>query len=89
MDDLIKQQDEQRTARAFIGFLSTAFGVDQSTAGQDGYIYNQPTGYQSIGPTGVAMEGLPISTTQGGAVVLSPGLLLLAAGLAAGYFLTR
>lgn len=89
MNDLIQQQDEQRTARAFVSFLSTAFGVEQSTAGQDGNIYNAPRQYQSIGPNGVGVEGYPVSTTQSGAVVLSPGLLLLAAGLAAGYFLTR
>lgn len=89
MNDLIQQQDEQRTARAFVSFLSTAFGVEQSTAGQDGTPYNLPRQYQSIGPTGVAVEGFPVSTTQAGGVILSPGLLLVAAGLAAGYFLTR
>lgn len=85
-----QQQDEQRTARAFISFLGTALGVnDQSTAGQDGYPYNQPRQYQSIGPTGTGVEGYPVSTAQNGALIIGPSVLWLAAAAAAVYFLTR
>lgn len=85
-----QQQDEQRTARAFISFLGTAFGVnDQSTAGQDADPYNLPRQYQSIGPYGHSVEGYPVSTTQTGALLLSPSLLWLGAAAAAAYLLTR
>lgn len=84
-----QEQDEQRTARAFISFLGTAFGVDQSTAGQDGDPYNLPRQYQSIGPNGYSVEGYPVSTTQTGALLVSPSLLWLAAAAAGVYLLTR
>lgn len=84
-----QQQDEQRTARAFISFLGTAFGVDQSTAGQDGDPYNLPRQYQSIGPTGYSVEGYPVSTSQNGALIVSPSLLWLGAAAAAVYFLSK
>ena len=84
-----QQQDEQRTARAFISFLSTAFGADQSTAGQDGDPHNLPRQYQTVGPYGTSIEGAPISTNQAGALVVSSSLLWLAAAAAGVYLLTR
>jgi hypothetical protein len=62
--DLIAQQDEMRTKRAFISFLSTALGADQMYAGQDASAVNPPYRYQVIGPTGVGIEGAPVSTAQ-------------------------
>ncbi|MES2482973.1 MAG: hypothetical protein V4609_13320 [Pseudomonadota bacterium] len=86
--DLVYQQDSQRTARAFIAFLGTAFGVDQAMPGADGYAVNYPNGYQSIGPTGVGVEGKPISTAQGAFAGLPSGVVLL--GLAVvGYLLVK
>lgn len=85
-----QQQDEMRTARAFISFLGTAFGVsDQSTAGQDATPYNLPRQYQTVGPYGTSIEGAPISTNQAGALVVSSSLLWLAAAAAGVYLLTR
>ena len=64
-DDLIQAQDEQRTKRAFISFLSTALGTDQTLAGEDGMAVNQPRQYQTIGSGGaVGIEGAPRSNVQ-------------------------
>jgi hypothetical protein len=77
---VIAQQDSLRTQRAFVSFLSSAFGLDQTYAGQDGYATNYPRGYQVLGPNGaVGVEGAPISNTQTRAIVLSPGMLILGA----------
>lgn len=88
--DLIAEQDKQRTQRSFISFLSGAFGVnDQTYAGQDGYAYNQPGQYQTIGVNGsVGIEGQPYSTAQAGAVVMSP-LVLIALAVGAYLVLKR
>lgn len=86
---IISQQDELRTKRAFVSFLSSAFGLDQTYAGQDGYATNYPRQYQSIGLNGaVGVEGAPISNSQTRAIVFSPGVLILAA-LAVGVFVLR
>lgn len=80
MDDLIQQQDQQRTARAFISFLSTAFGVDQSLASTDAYAVNNPRQYQTIGPGGlVGIEGTSTSNGQTVALMASPLVLLVLA----------
>lgn len=77
---LVAQQDDLRTQRAFVSFLSTAFGLDQTYAGQDGYAANYPRQYQSIGIGGaVGVEGAPISNLQTRAIILSPGMLILGA----------
>lgn len=76
--DLIAEQDALRTKRAFISFLSTAFGVDQSMPGQDGYAANYPRQYQVVGQNGaVGVEGAPISNLQVGTLLRSPVVLLL------------
>lgn len=85
------QQDALRPVRQFIGALSGAVsGYDQANAYDDWASYNQPYGYQSIGPYGVSQEGtpyaLPISTTRGGGVVISPNLILIGLGVAIAYF---
>lgn len=84
--DAIQANDENRTARAFISFLATAIGNDQSLPGQDGYAVNPPRQYQTMGPGGlVGIEGTSSSNAQGGRTVAlsaSPLLLLLVAGAA-------
>lgn len=85
MADIVQQQDSQRTARAFISFLATATGADQSYADADGYAVNYPRQYTVIGGNGLGVEGTSTRAAAGG-VVLSPTLLLLAAGAALVYF---
>ena len=86
---LAQANDEQRTVRAFIGFLSGAFGSDQSLPSTDGYAVNQPRQYQSIGPGGlVGVEGTSQSNAQGAAATASP-LLLLALAAAAYLLLVK
>ena len=76
-DELISVQDEQRTKRAFISFLSTALGNDQTLTSQDAYAVNYPRQYQTIGPNGTdGVEGQPRSNVQRAATV-TPGVLLL------------
>lgn len=84
MDPIVQAQDEQRTARSFISFLSTAMGVDQTYASQDGYAVNMPRQYQSIGPNGlVGVEGTSRSSGQMQSLISSPVVLLaLAAAVA-------
>lgn len=88
--DLIRQQDELRTKRSFVSFLAASMGLgDQAYAGQDGYAVNPPRRYQTIGINGtVGVEGAPISSAQPAAVLLSPGVLLLAA-VAIGYLVLK
>lgn len=82
--DLIARQDALRPLRMFVGGLSGAMaGYDQAVAGQDGWSWN-PTGqYQSIGPYGVAVEGRPIATMNGGGLFISPMVVMLGIGAAA------
>ena len=73
-EQLIAEQDKQRTARSFISFLGGALGVqDQSYAEQDFYAANRPGQYTTISPYGQSVEGLPISNQQ---TVLGLGLSL-------------
>lgn len=83
-EQLIAEQDKQRTARSFISFLGGALGVqDQSWAGEDAYAVNRPGQFTTISPYGQSVEGLPISNQQN---VLGLGLslpmLLLLGGIA-------
>jgi hypothetical protein len=77
--------DQNRTARAFVSFINSALGNDQTYAGQDGYAVNQPRQYQSIGPGGlVGIEGTSSSNGQRSvSVTATPFVFLL---LAAGAF---
>ena len=86
---LIAQQDDQRTKRAFIGFLSSALGMDQSYSGQDSQAVNVPRQYQTIGLNGaVGVEGAAVSSAQRQAVMLSPTVLILGA-LVVGYLVLK
>ena len=76
--------DEERTKRMFVGFLSSALGVDNLYASTDNQVGN-PTGqYIIANPDGTAsVQGQPVSNRQSVAATgLSPGMmLLLVAGL--------
>ncbi len=86
-DDLISAQDEQRTKRAFISFLTTALGSDQTLASQDAYAVNLPRQYQTIGLNGAdGVEGAPRSSIQQAASV-TPVMLIL--GLVALFLVLR
>lgn len=81
------QQDALRPLRQFVGALTGAVsGYDQATVYSDWYSYNMPTGYQAVGPYSVSAEGqpyaLPITATRNGSLVISPTLMLFAAGVA-------
>lgn len=72
--------EDMRTRRAFVDFLGTALGVEQTYAGTDNGI-NSPTGqYRVIGSTGVAVEGVPRSSAQPiaqiGGVRITPGMVV-------------
>lgn len=82
------QQDWLRTARGFVNTLSGIVN-DQSWDRMDASPTNAPYQYQTMGPTGTAIEGAPISTTPGGGLVVSNGVLMLALGAAAVYFLGK
>lgn len=85
-------QDSLRPFRTFVGALAgglAAYSNDQTYAGADYYAYNRPYGYQSIGPWGAAVEGLPISTTRAGGVVISPVVVLLGVGAAIALMMRR
>ena len=89
MADIVQQQDEQRTARAFISFLSTALTGDQSLANQDNSAVNYPRQYTVIGTDrSIGIEGT--SSPQGSTFTafLSTPVLLIGAAVAA-YFLMR
>lgn len=81
-----QQADEDRTKRLFIGFLSSALGVDQTMHGEDSvpsrgtgdYIIANPDGsYSALGQPVSNLNRAPAQTVQG----LPVGLLMLA-GLA-------
>lgn len=75
--------DEERTKRAFIGFLSSALGVDQSYTSEDAVPSNQTGQYTIANPDGtVSVLGQPVSNAQRGisapaGIVITPGLLLV------------
>lgn len=85
-----EQQDEQRTKRAFVGFLSSVLGVDQVYTNDDASASQASGQYIIANPDGTYSRlGQPVSNiqrTSAGGLVLSPGLLILA-GLA--FFLLR
>jgi hypothetical protein len=83
------QQDALRPLRAFISAVNAGLN-DQSYAGADGYAYNRPFQFSSVGPYGTSVEGLPVvRTTAGGGLVLSPGLVLIGVGVAIALFVKR
>lgn len=85
------QADEERTKRAFVGFLSSALGIDQNYAGEDSYIGSAPDQYVIANPDGsFSVQGRARSSLQSPAaaagLVIPPGLLLLGGLL---FFLAR
>jgi hypothetical protein len=88
MDDLTASdaQDKVRAYRMFTGLASTFLGIepDQNYASEDAAI-GSPVGVHAVADPyrGAAVQGKTTafgSTTSGGGLVLSPGLLLLALG---------
>lgn len=72
--------DEQRTKRLFVGFLSSALGVDQTYSGEDGQASSSTGTYTIANPDGTySVLGQPISNqnTPGVAAGIPPGFLLL------------
>lgn len=72
--------DEERTKRLFVGFLSSALGVDQTYAGEDGYAASSTGTYTIANPDGTySVLGQPVSNQNTPAVVagIPPGFLLL------------
>lgn len=58
--ELIKAQDKERTKRAFVQFVGTALGVDQTITGEDGSVYHSAGGYWSVNPqSGAAAPTVP------------------------------
>jgi t-SNARE complex subunit (syntaxin) len=88
--DQVNQADQERTKRLFVGFLSSALGVDQNYTSEDAYISNAPGQFVIANPDGtVSQVGRSVSNVQGlgaAGLTLSPMLLLL---LAAGFLLLR
>ena len=85
--DAQQQQDALRPLRQFVTLLSNVMN-DQTWAGQDAYAVNAPAPYQVMGPNGYSIEGRPIATTTNdGAVVISPVIVWALVGAAAVYFL--
>jgi hypothetical protein len=81
------QQDALRPLRMFVGALSGALiGAEQSNAAADGYAWNMPGGYQTVGPYTYSAEGRPIAATAGGGLYISPMLVFLGIGAAVVYF---
>jgi hypothetical protein len=85
--DQTAAQDQLRTSRAFIGFLSSALGVDQTMPGEDGQASNAPGIYVVANPDGTfSTVGRSTSNVQGtgskvAGLVLSPTLLLILLGV--------
>lgn len=78
----VAQADEDRTKRLFVGFLSSALGVDQTYAADDNFVGNPSDQYYIANPDGTysvqgrARSNLNSATTAAG-LVIPPGLLLL------------
>jgi hypothetical protein len=79
----VQQADEERTKRAFIGFLSSAVGLDQTYANDDPYIGQAPGMYVIANPDGsYSQQGRSVSnqqsiTSAAPGVVITPGLLVV------------
>lgn len=85
MADQAKQADEDRTKRAFIGFLSSVLGVDQTMNGADSAVGSAPGQYViADNPNGnYSVQGQPRSNLNTAQTVAGvPVGFLLIAGLA-------
>lgn len=76
--------DTERTKRAFVGFLSSALGVDQTYANEDQYVSNAPGQYIIANPDGTYSQVGRSTSSQNqgsalGGLVLTPTLLILVA----------
>lgn len=81
-----RQADEERTKRLFVGFLSSALGVDQTYIGEDAMPGGRPGQYLSVNPVSgnYSVMGQSVSSQNGlraGASGLSVGTLLLLAAV--------
>lgn len=85
----VNNTDDLNTLRGFVGVLQGYMGSDQSLAYTDGSVVNRPGQYQTVGQYGASVEGMPVSTMQNGAVVISPMLIMLALGAAAAWAWAR
>lgn len=91
--DQVNQADTERTKRLFVGFLSSALGVDQTFANDDmnptnapgQYIVANPDGtYSTIGRSQSNLNSAQSPINSG--LVITPGLILLAV---AAFFLLK
>lgn len=68
-----RQADEDRVARAFVGFMSAALGVDQTYQGQDALIASPPGTFIVAAPDGsYSVLGQPVSNLNAGAPARAP-----------------
>lgn len=83
--DQVNAASEERTKRLFVGFLSSALGVDQTYTNTDGYVANAPNQFVIANPDGsYSTVGRSQSNLQG---VNSPGMQLSPLMLLLGGFL--
>lgn len=82
------QQDALRPLRNFVNLLSGLAG-EQSYAHADGTPWNSPYQYQTIGPTGYAIEGAPIANQPQGSGFAGNTMVLFALGAAVVYLLVK
>lgn len=79
----VQQADEERTKRAFIGFLSSAVGLDQTYANDDPFVGQQTGQYVIANPDGsYSVQGRSASNQQSitgaaSGLVITPGLLVV------------
>lgn len=75
------QADEARTKRAFIGFLSSALGVDQVMTSDDAFPVNTPGQYIIANPDGtyskVGQSVSNLNSASVGGFTVTPGLLVM------------
>lgn len=84
-------QDELRPLRAFVGALNGYLGPDQSYAGTDSSAANPPRQFAVYGPQGTSLEGTQtqVAPAPAAAAAQQQQLLLIGAGLVAGYVLLK
>jgi t-SNARE complex subunit (syntaxin) len=88
--DQVNQADTERTKRAFVGFLSSALGVDQTYAYEDSNVGNLPGQYIIANPDGTYSQvGRAVSSQQASiaGITVTPALLIL--GAIAAFFLLK
>ena len=85
-----QQADIERTKRAFVGFLGSVLGVDQTYANEDQYVGNAPGQYVIANPDGTySAMGRSSSNLQSVApgFAITPALILI--GLVAFFALKK